>query len=730
LPPSGFDPSAAQQSAAFERLDRRLQRWIWERNWTELRDIQEATIHAVLDDAKDLIISAATASGKTEAAFLPICSCLVTETAESIRALYISPLKALINDQCDRLDGLCEYLEIPVHRWHGDVGSNRKSALLTHPSGILLITPESLEALFVRHGPEIGRLFAQLAYVVVDELHSFIGTERGRQLQSLLHRIEVILQRQVPRIGLSATLSEMPLVADFLRPGHGEQVTIIESQAEGQELKIQLRGYDLVPSSESETVPTQIIQHLFHTLCGSDNLIFPNRRQAVETYADKLRELCETQNRPNVFIPHHGNLSKALREEAEARLKDKTVPVNLICTTTLEMGIDVGSVQSIAQIGVPPSVASLRQRVGRSGRRGDPAVLRVYIAEPELRDDSHPQDSLRVELVQAIAIVRLLIQRWCEPPPPAALHPSTLVQQTLSLIAQYNGATAWELWRILCHLGPFAGIDQSMFAKVLRSLATSDLIMQSPDGTLLLGQRGERIVNNYHFYAVFSTEEEYRLISEGKPLGTLPLRASLQMGHILIFAGRRWKVVSVDHQRKEASLRPASDGKVPQFFGDKFPVHARIHQEMLRLYTSKEVPIFLDGRAKEFLEESRSNFARFGLATCPLLPYNDGILLFCWDGDRARQTLIEQLRRSGLTVSDEGLAILCREISLEEVKKILRLLFEVGPPNTKELAMQLSKPHEKYDGYLPDDLLWADYKGKYLNSEGAWQILKRLSALF
>jgi ATP-dependent helicase Lhr and Lhr-like helicase len=206
-------------SSGFYRLHEQVQRWIWEQRWTELRDIQEQAIVPILSGNTDLIIAAATAGGKTEAAFLPIFSKLAESstsiTQPGIQVLSLSPLKALINDQHYRLSELGERLEIPVHAWHGDVDSGRKQRLLKKPVGILLITPESLEAMFTGRGHDLNRIFAALQYVVVDELHSFIGTERGQQLRSLLHRLEKALDRRIPRIGLSATLGEMGLAKDY-----------------------------------------------------------------------------------------------------------------------------------------------------------------------------------------------------------------------------------------------------------------------------------------------------------------------------------------------------------------------------------------------------------------------------------------------------------------------------------------------------------------------------------
>ncbi|WP_029573718.1 DEAD/DEAH box helicase, partial [Pseudomonas syringae] len=220
---------------------------MWSQGWTSLRDAQEWAIPALIDADRDVIIAASTAAGKTEAAFLPILTHLLNNTDAPGAVLYISPLKALINDQWDRLTRLCERLEIPVVGWHGDVSASRKHRFLKSPRGILLITPESLEALFVNRGSALAGLFQPLRYIVIDELHAFIGSERGKQLQSLMHRVETVVGKKLPRVGLSATLGEMALAREFLRPGQGRRMDEIISQASGQDLQVQVRGYTMLP---------------------------------------------------------------------------------------------------------------------------------------------------------------------------------------------------------------------------------------------------------------------------------------------------------------------------------------------------------------------------------------------------------------------------------------------------------------------------------------------------
>ena len=186
-----------QGSSAFERFHEGVQRWVWDQGWTALQPVQERAAEPILAGGRDVIISAPTAGGKTEAAFLPIASRLAESTAPGIGCLCLSPLKALINDQATRLTTLFERVDLPLTPWHGDVPQGRKQKLLKEQRGALLITPESLEALFVLRGGQVPGLFEGLQYVVVDELHSFIGTERGRQLSSLLNRVELAVRRQI-----------------------------------------------------------------------------------------------------------------------------------------------------------------------------------------------------------------------------------------------------------------------------------------------------------------------------------------------------------------------------------------------------------------------------------------------------------------------------------------------------------------------------------------------------
>ena len=464
--------------SAFERLARPVQKWVHAQGWKNLQDAQARAVEPILAAKPDVLITASTAGGKTEAAFLPILSALVEsrergERPNGVEVLAISPLKALINDQTSRLEEMCADLDVPVHAWHGDVTASRKKRVWRDRAGILFITPESVEGLLCLRGENVKDLLGALRYVVVDELHAFPGSARGAQLASLLHRVDLLARRRVPRIGLSATMGDLAIGAEFLRPGRGDRVEIIEGAEQKRPKSTVVRGH--IASRETGGL-SAVANRVYRTLRGRTNLVFANTRREVEQYADRLRQECERVRVPNEFFAHHGSLAKAEREDVEDRLKSAE-PATAICTSTLEMGINIGQVEEVAQIRCPPSVAALRQRWGRSGRRpGERSVLRTYVSEEALTADTAPHEAIRADLVQASAMMQLVLEHgWCEPPETGGLHLSTLVQQVLSLTAQHGGVYPHQAESVLCSQGPFA-VDSDTFEQLVSAMHDADLL--------------------------------------------------------------------------------------------------------------------------------------------------------------------------------------------------------------------------------------------------------------
>jgi len=720
----------AGDSSSFHLLDERIQRFIWGEGWEELREAQEKAIPLIVKGDQDVIVAAATAAGKTEAAFLPALTHLLAAGGDGL-IVYISPLKALINDQFGRLDRLCEQLEVPVWPWHGDISASTKTRFLTKRRGVLLITPESLEALLCNRGSSVGAIFERLAFFVVDELHAFIGSERGKQLQSLMHRIEHALKRHVPRIGLSATFGDMKLAGSFLRPG--TDPAQVNSVASGSELKVLVKGYEeplvVKPGGEAETEeekeeesvsPAQIAAHLFKVLRGTNNLVFPNSRRQVERYTHLLNKLCEQEKVPNEFWPHHGSLSKEIRTETEAALKQKELPATAICTNTLELGIDIGAVKSVCQIGAPPSVASLRQRLGRSGRRkGEPAILRGYCVEAEVGPNASIRDKLRLDTVQTTAMISLLVEKWFEPPRVQGVHLSTLIQQLLSAIAQKGGASAGELFTLFCGPGaPFAGLSKQEFVELLRHLGQKELLVQDSSGTLLHGRVGEKLVNHYTFYAAFSSDEEFRVVAGGRTLGTLPVDSVLLHGQRILFAGKTWRVDEVDEEQKTIYVTRTKGGVPPSFAGGTGRTHTKVRQRMRELLEGSALPGFLDAAAQQFLTEARETYARSDLSTQFALDQGRELLLLTWLGDAANEAIACLLIRRGFmaTPSGPGVEVVKGQHTSEQVMDALAdTAMDEAPPLDMLLADVKNLAREKWDWALPDGLLRNAYASLYLD---------------
>lgn len=723
----------------YDRLDKRVQKWLFNQGWPDLREIQKRAIEPILSGDKDVLISASTAAGKTEAFFLPACS-VIAEDKNGFGILYISPLKALINDQYRRLESLCEMLDMQVTPWHGDSLQSQKKQARNHPSGILLITPESLESLLVREPGWVKQAFTSLKYIVIDEFHAFIGTERGQQLLSLLTRLEHITNRisnPIPRVALSATLGELEKVPLSLRPNKSLPCETITSSNHQSTIKVQVRGYlepkDIMAEDTQKSAEQQICQEIYKLCRGSSHLVFANSRSRTESIAAQLSDLCEQQVVPNEFFPHHGSLARELREDLEARLQKETLPTTAICTMTLELGIDIGKVSSVIQVTAPHSVSSLRQRLGRSGRRNSPSILRMLIAENELSENSNIVDGLRLELVQSLAMIRLLIvSNWFEPADTKQMHLSTFLHQILAVIAQWGSVRADQLYSLLCEQGAFKEITTQHFKQLLTHIGTVQLIQQLNSGELVLGIEGERITNSYTFYAVFKTPEEFRIVAGSKTLGTLPVDSLILKDQNIIFGGRRWKVTDIDDDKKVIYVTSTKGGKPPKFNGSGMSIHDRVRQEMLSIYRTGDYRIevgnqkidFVDSIGKQLFQDGAYLFKEANLEKQPIYQSGKHCYIFSWMGDKVVNTLTVLLIKSGFVCNNFGGVIEVQNSNVNDIKRCLINLTNNKLPDETALAETLSiqqKLVDKYDEYLPENLLTEGYGRKAFNSKTAKQ---------
>lgn len=724
---------------AFTLLAAGVQRQLYSMGWRELRAIQARAIRAYVGTDADLLIMAETAGGKTEAAFLPVLSAISTEPSGSVRAMYIGPLKALINDQFSRLEDLCTHLDVKVHRWHGDVSAGQKAALVKEPSGVLLITPESLESMLINRTRHLGDLFGGLRAVVIDEVHAFLSGERGLHLASLLSRVRRYVrqdQRRPRMLGLSATVGDPSAAQRYLNPSDPRHVSIIADDGPGKEIKFRIHGYikdtdgeegvrdqgvvgtDPTPAPDADLVTMQrIAQDLAEHCRTHSNLVFANAKGDIELYADMANECCRTDGLPGTFLVHHGSLAKEVREDTEATMKGGR-PMTTVCSSTLEMGIDIGSVWMVGQIGAPWSVASFKQRLGRSGRKdGEPRRLRGYVICETSTNAKDPLSLLPLELLQTVAVCELMLQQWVEPPSPSSLDLSTLAHQMISTVAEMGAVDAATLHQRLCREGPFVHFDRPMFAAVIRNLGAVDVLEQGPDGNLILGLEGERLRTRKDFYAAFASRIEFAIIAGDRTLGSLPIDTVPKVGEHLVFAARRWQVTDVDAGRMSLYVTPAKRRQRPLFTGGLGEIHAKIRDEMLTVLGKQQTFAYLDPTAAEALDRARQAARSRGLGRRALIDLSEQRCLWLtWTGTRRHRTLLALLSWSGIDAFDREVAIECHA-SIDEVRRCLESALR-SPPSLAAISQTVApKQFRKYDYLFTEDLLNASIAAERLDTD-------------
>lgn len=696
---------------AFDLLTEPIQRVLWDMKWLELRPIQTDAIHQILTAKSDLIIAASTASGKTEAAFLPILSRIGEDPGRSVRAVYVGPLKALINDQFRRLEDLCNHAEIPVHRWHGDVSASSKSNLVKAPAGVLLITPESIESLFVNRSTQLTNLFRDLEFVVIDEIHAFVGTERGTHLRSLLYRIEHFSERDLRLVGLSATLGDPKDTAAWYGAQRAATAQIIKDDAE-KTIRYKVYAFESLlegnksdsPGQESAISPAagELIFDHFHR---GTNLIFANSKATVEEIADRLNQIDRQRGIPEQFLVHHGSLSKELREFTETEMRSAR-PTTGVCSSTLELGIDIGEVEAVGQIGPCWAVSSLVQRLGRSGRRdGKPSVMRVYIPLRRRKNDTDLVRQLCPDLLRAVAMTELMLQKWVEPPTIQPFDLSTILQQILSVLAQTGGIRMDRLYDRLVHRGAFSWIGRKMVLDLVRDMAAADLVEQMPEGDLILGLEGQKVVNKYDFYSAFQTPFEFKVAHNQRAIGSLPAMYAPQPEDHLLLGGRRWVVEDIDPRRLKIHVKPAKGYKPPRFLGAVGEIHTWIRQAMRDvLLTDKTYP-YLDPVATQILNGARSVALDAGLHKSVLYDESPvSTLWFTWTGTQTQRTLMLMADLGGLKTTDLDVALRF-DADVDAVQQCYRGLLQ-SEFTAEQLAERIPvKARRKYDHYISEELL-------------------------
>ena len=730
---------------AFDRYAPFVQEYIYQNHWENLRSIQVAAADAIFNTDENVLLTASTASGKTEAAFFPIITLFSEDMPSSVGCIYIGPLKALINDQFSRLNDLCAEADIPVWHWHGDVAQSHKAKLMKHPSGILQITPESLEALLLHKHAAIAKLFGDLRFVVIDEVHSLLRGDRGGQTLCLIERLSRIAGVNPRRIGLSATIGDPEGTGEFLSLGTGRKTIIPKIDAKGSKWRLSMEHFyvkdaqaaedkqisDALPVLEEKTddAPANAdpgIGYIFEHTRGKKCLVFVNSREECEMVTTTLRHYCELNHEPDRFLVHHGNLSASYRETAEGIMKDDSQYMTTVTTATLELGIDIGRLERAFQIDAPWTVSSFLQRMGRTGRRELPPEMWFVIREDEPEVRAMLPTTIPWKLLQGIALVQLYLEeRWVEPPRLDRLPFSLLYHQTMSTLASCGELSPRALADRVLRLHYFHRITQEDYRVLLRHLIATDHIQQTEQGGLIVGLAGERVINSFKFYGVFQESEEYTVRSESQELGTIV--SPPPVGEKLAIAGHVWQVLDVDHKRRLIYCRQVK-GSVPAYFGQcPGDLHTKILTRMRRVLQENRQYPYLMKNAVARLEQARFTAAHSGAADKTLI--NLGGNMWCllpWVGTYTFLTMERFLKikcadRLGLRGLDSARPFFIQFTMKADEETFFRVLAEEirKPIDPMELVYPKELPlFDKYDEYLPEELVKKGFALGVLDVDG------------
>jgi len=744
-------------SNPFYRLAPFIQEFIYRENWSQLREVQVLAINAVLDTDQHILITSRTASGKTEAAFLPVLTSLHENPSSTIGAMYIGPLKALINDQFYRLEKLLQESHIPVQSWHGDVVQSKKQAFLRQAQGILQITPESLEAMLINRQTDLGRLFGDLRFVIIDELHAFIGSDRGRQVLCLLQRLARYQTKPARRIGLSATLGQPELAMEWLSGGDNVPVIHIQDTVGRREVQLGLEHFispkknnddedlleQVIPQFPQSTIEQDEIapvidetEHLFLHMSqmvsqARKTLIFANSRNDTEEIIQNLRRLAGKENSDeDGYYVHHGSISGALREQAEEDMRNPDKLACIAATITLELGIDLGNLDQVLQLNSTSTVSSFVQRLGRSGRRGNPAKMFFYSHETSVSPNEITLgNEVPWSLIQTIAIIQLYLEeRWIEPPDIPNLPLSLLYHQTMSLITSHSELRPPDLAERILTLSPFKQVSSDQYRTLLRHLTDTEHLERIEGGGLIVGAQGEKIVNNYRFYATFHDEIAYAVREGQREIGSI--QSIPQVDERFRLAGRSWRVIEIDENKRVIYVERVKGKAKAAWLGGGITLHNKILQRMRRVLEEDVDYGYLQDRAITRLQIARDRARTNGLIDGGFINVGGNrFMLLPWQGSKIMRTIGAMLTYAKISSIDHMYYFDINTIDASTLKtKIIELQNNLPNANTlSQIPSLFQLQANKYDRFIPEQLLREAYEKDQLDVVSAEEILNDLS---
>ncbi len=574
----------------FARFAPRLQEAIATRvGWSSLRPVQELAGEALLD-GHNAVVLAPTAGGKTEAAIFPTLSMLMQADVGGLGALYIAPIKALLNNQAERLGRYTEMVGLSRFVWHGDTPTNERTRFLREPADLLMTTPESLEVMLVSQRVDTAKLFKNIRMVIIDEVHALSGTDRGAHLMSVIERIARLSNHDVQRVGLSATVGNPRAILIWLK-GSSQRAGVVVDPPKvkaARQLLVVHRPDLLQVADEASTIAR-----------GKKSLFFCQSRAMTEAVAQAMRG-----GGTDVFV-HHSAVSKEERLLAEERFHHATEGEGacIACTSTLELGIDVGDLDLVLQAEAPDTVSSFLQRMGRTGRRAGRAANTTFFCSEE------------ESVLQAIALIELAKSGYVENVDVLDRCWPVLVHQLLAMALAEEGVTAHNAWAALSMVPDFSGIHRAEFDRLLAWMLHDQSLVQF-SGRLLIGPKAERRFGKKNFmelYAVFTSPQSYTVKQlHAGPLGTLNqafVDRLVEDVSCFLLGGRPWVVATVDHSERIVTVLPAPKGRrptwggfLPRFLGQD------LSQQILAVLTDSAEPGYLEADALDVLRTQREQY--------------------------------------------------------------------------------------------------------------------------
>jgi len=597
-----------------EILNPRLSHFLVNRlGWNKLRDVQIAAIEPIMR-GDDTLIIASTASGKTEAALIPIFNSMIGEGAEPVCLLYVSPLKALINDMHMRMDSWCSHFNLEAMKWHGDVSGSAKKKFIREPVEILLITPESLEVILVnRTDDEKRRIFRNLRYIIIDEIHYFIEADRGVQLNSLLSRIEGYTDSRPQRIGLSATIGNPDAVMDWMSPGG---CSLVKSESDR---KLDFRIFNL----------KELLEKL-RKLTERKVLVFSPSRAGAEAYYWIIRDKLDVE----VFI-HHGSLSKDLREDAEDKFK-KLSKAFMVSTSTLELGIDVGDIDVVVHLGAPASVNQFLQRTGRSGRKRGSQRTVIFT-------------NGGMDVLIALSTVSLALSGKLEnlriPERPLDIY----FHQILSSVFELEKPEPSDIYRLLNRSSVFSRISEDDFHGMIEFMIDEDFLREYGP-YIHHGFKFEKTfgkMNFLEFYSVFPPNYEFKVKKGAMTIGTIDAFFAvtyLQRGSVFMLGGDEWIVMDIDYERFTVRVKPYSgNADIPKWNSGGMPVSFEVSRHAYDIILgnfNRDLLRNLDEYSRIKIKNYMGRAESFGLEE-GMIPVNmdSTISIYTFAGDRVNKLI-------------------------------------------------------------------------------------------